>query len=80
MVNNDNKQTGANEMKRNLINFANELRDLKPGYHFVQGIPVRVATVPVICGGPKMTTPQRVYEVLGRDFYDSNNAAAWAVS
>jgi hypothetical protein len=62
----------------NFNDFAETLRALRPGYHFVQGVPVRVATVPMICGGPRMTTPQRAYEVLGRTFYTTLTAAAWA--
>jgi hypothetical protein len=56
--------------------FADELRNTKPGCRFVGGIPVRIGTVPIICDGP--TVPQRVYEVLGRTFYDEAEAAVWA--
>jgi hypothetical protein len=58
--------------------FADAIRDLPVGQHFVDHVPVRVAVRKFMCGGPAMHARQREYTIHGLRFYTAINAAAWA--
>jgi hypothetical protein len=57
--------------------FADELRNAEIGYRFIQGVPVRIATIGTVRSDIE---PTRVYEVLGREYTDANDAADWAIN